>query len=216
MTSDRTALRRAVLFGTPLLYVVLGILHPMVDPGLGDPTGLFIGLHVGQLALIAGLACALWLLVDGLDSRAARVARALILPYVILYTTLDALAGIGMGGLIRSANALPVAEQATVGRFLEEAREADVAGYAVYFGASLFWFAAVLAAAVALRNHAPRPALVLLALGALVFGIAHPKPTGPIGMALLLAGLIWLELRPRAEEALPPVTAERSAAPLGA
>lgn len=199
MTSDRTALRRAVLFGTPLLYVVLGILHPMVDPGLGDPTGLFIGLHVGQLALIAGLACALWLLVDGLDSRAARVARALILPYVILYTTLDAVAGIAMGTVVRAANALPAADQAAAGRLIDDVREETVAGYVFYFGTSLVWLAAVVAVAAALWARAPRPALVLMVLGAAVFGVAHPKPTGPIGMALFLAGALWLELRPRPE-----------------
>ena len=63
MTIDRKLVRRLVLFGTPLLYVVLGVLHPNPDPDLGDPTGLFIGLHVGQLFLIAGLACSIWLLV---------------------------------------------------------------------------------------------------------------------------------------------------------
>lgn len=215
-TNRKTLVRRGFLFGVPFLYLVLGLLHPMMDPKVGDDTGLFIGLHYAQLFLIGGLAYVLWLLVEGLGGRAATVTRALILPYVILYTTLDALAGIGMGGLIRTANALPVAEQAAVGRFIEETREADAAGYAVYFGASLFWFAAVLAAVVALRNHAPRPALVLLALGALVFGVAHPKPTGPIGMALFIAGVAWLELRPRTVEALPPVAADRGAAPLGA
>ena len=43
------------------LYIVLGILHPMEDPVLGDATGLFIGLHFGQMFLIAGLAFSLWL-----------------------------------------------------------------------------------------------------------------------------------------------------------
>ena len=200
MTVDRNLIRRTVLFGTPLLYIVLGILHPMEDPGLGDATGLFIGLHFAQMFLIAGLALSLWLLVDGLESRAATVTRALILPFVILYTTLDAIAGLGMGDLVRMANELPAAEQAVLGPFIDELREPDVAGYAIYLGAGLSWFAAVLASTFALKRRGPGAALVLMALGALVFAVGHPKPTGPIGMALFLVGVAWLELRSRPAE----------------
>ena len=198
--TDRLLLRRTILFGTPLLYIVLGILHPMEDPGLGDATGLFIGLHFAQMFLIAGLALSLWLLVDGLESRAATVTRALILPFVILYTTLDAIAGLGMGDLVRMANELPAGEQAVMGPFIEELREPDIGGYAIYVGAGLSWIAAVVAATVALRKRVSPPALVLMALGALVFAVGHPKPTGPIGMGLFLAGVVWLELRPRTAE----------------
>ena len=67
------------------------------NPGVGDETGLFIWLHIAQLFLIGGRAYLLWLLVEGFDSRAARVARALILPFVILYTALDAVLGIAWG-----------------------------------------------------------------------------------------------------------------------
>ncbi len=201
MTADRLTIRRTVLFGTPLLYIVLGIIHPMEDPGLGEATGVFIGLHFAQMFLIAGLAYSLWLLVDGIESRAATVTRALILPFVILYTTLDAIAGLGMGDLVRMANDLPAAEQATLGPFIDELREPDIGGYVIYLGAGLSWFAAVVAAAVALKRRGPRPALVLMALGALIFAVGHPKPTGPIGMSLFLAGVIWLELRPQTEAA---------------
>jgi hypothetical protein len=207
MTIDRQLVRRTVLFGTPLLYIVLGLLHPM-DPVLGDDTGLFIGLHVGQLVLIAGVAWSLWLLVDGIESRAARVARALVLPYVILYTTLDAIAGIAMGTVVRAANALPAADQAAAGRLIDDVRKEDVAGYVFYFGTSLVWLAAVVAVTIALRKRVPWPPLVLMGVGALVFGVAHPKPTGPIGMALFLAGVAWIELRPRPAETPPPVAVQ--------
>jgi cytochrome bd-type quinol oxidase subunit 2 len=200
-SENRLRLRRTVLFGTPLLYIVLGIIHPMEDPGLGDPTSVFIGLHFAQMFLIAGLAYSLWLLVDGLESRAATVTRALILPFVILYTTLDAIAGLGMGDLVRMANESSAAEQATLGPFIEELREPDVGGYVIYLGAGLSWFAAVVAAVIAQKRRGPRGAFVLMALGALIFAVGHPKPTGPIGMSLFLAGVVWLELRPRREEA---------------
>jgi hypothetical protein len=47
-----------------------------------------------------------------------------------------------------------------------------------------------------------------MVLGALVFAVGHPKPTGPIGMSLFLAGLIWLELRPQTAEARSSVTVQ--------
>lgn len=197
--TDRPALRRTILFGTPLLYIALGILHPMEDPVLGEATGLFIGLHFGQLFLIAGLAFSLWLLVDGLESRAATVTRVLIVPFLILYTTLDAIAGLGMGDLVRMANESSAAQQATLGPFIDDLREPDIGGYVIWLGAGLSWVAAVVAATVALKGRAPRAALVLMALGSLVFAVGHPKPTGPIGMGLFLAGVVWLERSREAE-----------------
>jgi hypothetical protein len=59
----------------------------------------------------------------------------------------------------------------------------------------LIWLAAALAVVIALRKGAPRPALVLMGLGAAVFAVAHPQPTGPIGMGLFLVDVAWLELR---------------------
>jgi hypothetical protein len=49
-----------------------------------------------------------------------------------------------------------------------------------------------------------------MALGALVFAVGHPKPTGPIGMALFLAGVAWIELRPEAAAARRPLDVQGS------
>lgn len=193
--------RRSVLFGVPFLYVVLGILHPTSNPEVGDETGLFIGLHVAQLFLIGGLAYMFWLLVEGLDGRAARVARVLILPFVIVYTALDAVLGIAWGIAAEKANELPVADQAAAGRLIHDLNEPELFGYIGYFGAGLLWLAVALTVVAALWRSAPRPALVLMAIGATVFALGHARPMGPIGMALFLAGVAWLELRPRREAA---------------
>jgi hypothetical protein len=197
MENDRSILvRRAFLFGVPFLYLVLGLFHPTSNPEVGDEAGLFIGLHIAQLVLIGGLAYALWLLVDGIDSRAASVARALILPFAIAYTALDAILGVAWGIVAQKANQLAVADQAAAGRLLDELLKDDAFGYALYWGAGLLWLAAALAVVIALRKSTPRPALVLIAIGALVFAVGHPRPTGPVGMALFVAGVAWLELRP--------------------
>jgi hypothetical protein len=202
MEGERSILLcRAVLFGVPLLYLVLGLLHPTSNPELGDETGLFIGLHVAQLFLIGGLAYVLWLLVEGLDGRAARVARALILPFVIAYTALDAVLGLAWGIAAKKANELPAPDQAAAGRLIHNLNEPELFGYIGYFGAGLLWLAVALTVVTALGKKAPRPALVLMAMGAIVFALGHARPMGPIGMALFLAGIAWLELRPRREEA---------------
>lgn len=194
-------LRRAVLFGVPLLYLVLGLLHAPSNPEVGDETGLFIGVHVAQLFLIGGLAYMLWLLVDGLEGRAAGVARALILPFVILYTALDSVLGIAWGIVARQANELPVADQGAAGRLIDALLEPDPFGYVLYFGAGLLWLAVVLAVVTALGRSAPPTALVLMTIGATVFVLGHARPVGPIAMALFVAGIAWLELRPRWEGA---------------
>jgi hypothetical protein len=189
--------RRAVLFGVPFLYLALGLFHPTSNPELGDETGFFIGLHVAQLFLIGGLAYALWLLVEGLESRAARFARALILPFVIVYTALDSVLGIAWGIVAEKANELPVADQPAAGRLIDALLEPEPLGYVLYFGAGLLWLAVALTVIIALAKKAPRPALMLMAIGAVVFALGHARPMGPIGMGLFLCGILWFELRPR-------------------
>ena len=83
MVGRRRTWRRVVLLGVPSLYVLLGLLHPTANPELGDETDLFVGLHIAQLFLIVGLGYVLWLLVEGVTNRAATLARALIIPFVV-------------------------------------------------------------------------------------------------------------------------------------
>jgi hypothetical protein len=80
MQGERSTLwRRAVLFGVPSLYVILGLLHTD-NPEVGDESALFIWLHIAQLFLIGGLAY-----LASFRSRAiARVRRSgLSTPYSV-------------------------------------------------------------------------------------------------------------------------------------
>ena len=181
MEGERGSLwRRAVLFGVPSLYVVLGLLHTD-NPEVGDETRLFIGLHIAQLFLIGGLASLLWLLVDGLDSRAARLARLLILPFVILYTALDAVLGIAWGIVAEKANKLPASDQAAASRLVDDLLEPEPLGYILYFGAGLLWLSVALAVVTALGRSAPRQALALMTIGATVFALGHADQWGRSG-----------------------------------
>jgi hypothetical protein len=121
---------------------------------------------------------------------------SLILPFVIVYTALDSVLGIAWGVAAQKANELPIADQAAAGQLVHELNEPELFGYIGYFGAGLLWLAVALAVVTALGQTAPRPALVLMPLGAIVFALGHARPMGPIGMALFLAGIAWLELRP--------------------
>ena len=195
-----------MLFGVPLLYGVLGLLHPTVNPEVGDETGLFLGLHVAQLFLIGGLSWMLWLLVEGLNSRAATVTRALLLPFIIAYTALDAVLGIAWSVVAAKANELPAADQPAAGKLLDELLDTDPLGLILYWGAGMLWLAVALAAVTALRRQAPPVALALVAIGSVVFVLGHARPMGPIAMALILTGIVWLELRP-GQPTAEPVTA---------
>jgi hypothetical protein len=202
MASDhRRTWRRVLLLGVPLLYIVLGLLHPTANPELGDETNLFISLHIAQLFLIVGLGFVLWLLVEDVPGRAATVARVLILPFVVAYTALDAILGIAWGIAVETANDLPAEDQAGAGRLIDEliSGDPDARGLLLYWGAGLLWLAVALAVVAAHRRTAPVGALVSMVLGAVVFTLGHARPMGPIGMGLFLLGIAWLEFRPRPE-----------------
>jgi hypothetical protein len=192
--------RRAILFGAPLGYIVLGLVHPMGDLDVGDAAGFYIFLHVVQPLLIALIAYGLWLLVDGLESRAATVVRVALIPYLILYSMFDAIAGVATGLIVQEANGMSAADQAAVQRMMDGIGEHPVlVGY--WIGAGLSWLVPAVAAAMAVRHLVPRWVTAAMVLGAIVFAVGHPFPPGPIGMALFLGGIVWLELRPRAQRA---------------
>jgi len=199
-TENRILVRRVVLFGVPFVYIVLGLLHT-ANPELGDETTLFIALHYAQLFLIGGLAYMFWLLVDGLGGRAARLARALVLPFVIVYTAVDAVLGIAWGTVVEKANELPTGDRAAADRLIDQLLDPEPIGGVFYFGAGLLFLAVVLAVVAALGSSAPSPARILMTVGALVFVLGHARPVGPIGMALFLTGILWLELRTGSEDA---------------
>ena len=187
------SIRRAALFGVPAMYVVVGLLHPQVNPEVGDDTTLFLTLHAVQPLLVGGLVFVVHELVRGMDHRPARIARALAVPFAIAYAVLDAMLGLSWGYVAQQATALPGADQAAAQRLLEQLLEPTGAGLLLYFGAGLLWLATVLAVVRAHLGKASTGSLWLLGSGALVFVAGHASPTGPIGMGLFLAGVIWLE-----------------------
>jgi hypothetical protein len=196
----RTALRRLVLLGTPVLLGALVSFHPLgVDllADLGPRADWFIILHVLMLPLFGLMAVALVLLAPGAHGRALAVARAGVWLFAILYPVFDAIAGIARGMALRMAvEAQAEAQQALVALAAEFGSSPVTQACGVLGGVG-FFVAASAAATTLARRGAPRGALVCLVLGSLIFGISHTPPIGPVGLLLFVVGAAWLEFSPR-------------------
>jgi hypothetical protein len=205
--AERTTwLRRGFLATGVVGYFVLGMVHP-AEIEVGDATALYLGIHLFQPFLILLLAWGIWLLVKDLPGRAAQVARIAIVPYAIAYSMFDAIAGVSLGGIVRLANNASPSDGAVVQQLMDESGT-DFVGMSIWAASGLTWFAMALAAAVAVKPIGGRGPTLLMAVGAAIFALAHPFPTGPIGITLFGLGFAWLELRraplPEAQPALVP------------
>jgi hypothetical protein len=177
------------------LAYVDSLLHPL-QLYLGKDPWFFIGVHLAFTPILCLLAWMIVLLVDGVEGRAATTARLLAVPFAVAYTLFTAFDGVAIGAFVWKADALAPPQRQTAGNLIHSVSHSALE-YPLFLVASLFWFAAVMAVIVALRRRAPLPALVLLGLGAAAFARSHVRPWGPAGMAAVLAGVVWLELRPR-------------------
>lgn len=194
MTERRTILRWTVVFLAVAGYIVLGLVHPVPDSRVGDDSTLFYWLHVVQLLLILLVAWSIWLLVEDLPGRAARIARLAIVPFAIAYTAFDAIVGIAVGLVVREANSMSAEDAAVVTRMLD-GMDGEVVPIVIWLLSGLTWLVAAVSAAVALRPIGGRGPAVVMAVGAAIFAVGHPFPPGPIGIALFGLGVAWLELR---------------------
>jgi hypothetical protein len=188
-------LRRACFLGAVVGYFIIGAIHP-ADLEVGDETSLYLGIHLVQLVLILLVAWGIWLLVKDLPGRAAKVARVAILPFAIVYSAFDAIAGVAIGIIVREANGLSAVEGAAVQRVFDDSDGVTEAITAAFWaGGGLTWFVMALAAALAVKPIGGLGPTLLMAIGAAIFAVGHPFPPGPIGIALFGLGFLWLEIR---------------------
>ena len=194
-------LRRAASSTAIVGYFIIGAIHP-ADLEVGDATSLYLGIHLVQLALILLVAWGMWFLVKDLPGRAAQIARIAIVPYAIVYSAFDAIAGVAIGIVVREANGLSAAEGAAVQRVFDDSDGVTEALTAAFWAASgLTWFVMALAAAIAVKPIGGLGPTLLMAIGAAIFAVGHPFPPGPIGIALFGLGFAWLEVRREAAKA---------------
>lgn len=192
----------AFLCGVPLLWGILLLFHPGGEGTevsyleLQDKVTAWMVVHIGMMFFIPLMAVVVYLLLRGVEGTAANVSRIALVPFVLFYSTWEALQGIGVGILVDEVNALPQAERAATGADLvpDFADNILIRNFGVFGNiGSLALIIALIAAGVALRRHAGAPLAVAALLGVSGFLItAHPPPYGPTGLALFIAAVLLL------------------------
>jgi hypothetical protein len=199
-------LRRVFLVATPLALAVMLWWHPPggdpVYEGVRDDVSAWLFVHTVLLLFTPLLAIAAYLLLNGLQSRAATVSRVALVFFLVFYTAYEVTVGLGTGVLVDYANGLPAGEQAAVADAIQDYNESNVLGDPVsvslvlgFFG----WVVAMVAAAVAFRRAGAGWPVTLLVGFAALFAI-HPPPIGPIGLVCFAAAAVLIE-RARARDA---------------
>ena len=185
-SSPRPKYRLAFLLGVPLAWAVLLAFHGAPDPddiygSLSDEATRFLIVHVGGLLFIGLMGIALYLLVQDLPGRAARISRWAIGPFVLFYAAAEAIGGVATGLLVREDQG--DGAQALWDNFIT----GDL-----FFGlGALSWVVASISAAIAYRRvGASLGVVILLGLSALV--AYHAPPTGPFGLLCFAGAVIML------------------------
>jgi hypothetical protein len=207
------------LVATPLALAIVLWFHPPggddIYESLRNDVDAWLFVHFTFLLFTPLLAIATYLLLSGLESRAATVSRVALVFFLVFYTAYEVTVGVGTAILVDYANGLPAAEQAAVADAIQDYNGSAILGdpmsVALFLGLA-GWVVAMIAAAVALRRAgAGWPATVLVGIAAL-FAI-HPPPVGPIGLVCFAAAAALIErARARKARALAPGT---PAAPAG-
>ena len=191
-----------LLLAAPLLWVVVAILHPGGvgnEPppyeGIADDANKWIFVHFSQLVLTPFVAWGVWMLLDGIQSVAATVARVSVVVWMVFFSAFDAIAGIAVGVLTRYANSLAGDEQeAVVGAIdflFQDSRFAGGNNYSVLAGlGQLSWVVLVLAATVALWRAGVSRLIVGATLLSVAFA-AHAGYPAAVGLVALFVAELF-------------------------
>ena len=230
-TAVRQVLWWVCLVLAPLGLIAVELFHPagftahpgmyqfLSQPGPYQPSHSALGyfgpfwwvtLHMIQTPLVALVAVGLWLVLadvtdgdSGYARAAAWFARAAILVFVIYYTVLDAIGGIGLGRTLITSQAMAASGQLDPRQLdgvimLLNAMWTDplVGGVGSFISLTGSWaiFIATLAAALALlltRRVTWPPLIVLVAFG-WELQTSHAALHGPTAFALLVVASAWL------------------------
>jgi hypothetical protein len=150
--------------------------------------------HVGMLIFIPLFAVVIYLLLRGMKSTAAQVARLALIPFVVLYVAWEAMQGIANAVLTSEVNSLSGADQEVGANLIQDFAESPlVRDFGVLsIPASLALILATVALGMALRDAgAPRSTPVLLGLAGFLIS-AHPPPFGPTGLVLFTVTVAYI------------------------
>jgi hypothetical protein len=214
------------LFIAPMVLLSIELFHPAgftQDPGAyqylseAEPhtaqhkaldyfgPGWWVLLHMIQTPMVGLVAVGLWLLqlslIRPMDSLGARIFAWLsgisTFVFVIYYTALDSIGGVGLGRSIEATERL-----AAEGRLTPEQVQGvalvlntiwtdpiigGVGSYISLTGSWAIFFATLFAAAALfLANRAPWPSLIILVAFGWELQLSHAMPHGPIAFGLLI------------------------------
>ncbi len=182
----------AFIIGVPIAWGLLLLLHPggeasEVYSSLQDSVDRALIVHIGMLFFIPLMAVAVFLLVRGVEGRAAQVSRIALAPFVVFYAAWEVLQGIANAVLVNEVNGLSGAEQALGAELVQDFAESPLVrdlGVFALIG-TIGFVVATIAAGIALRRHDGASQSVAIMIGLSGFLItAHPPPFGPLGLAL--------------------------------
>jgi hypothetical protein len=190
-----------VLLVAPLLWLVPAFLHPMGEPyeGIADQADLWISVHVAQLVLTPFLAAGVWLLLGGIQSVPALVARSFLALWMVFFSAFDAVAGIATGVLTRHANSLTGEDREGVVSaidFLWADSQLAGGGFSVLGNLGHFsWVVVAIAASVALYRAGASRVVVAASFLSVLFA-SHSGLGAAVGLvALFVAELLTLRAR---------------------
>jgi hypothetical protein len=195
-------LRRVLLVAPPLALAVVLWWHPAggddvneVYEGIRHDVGAWMLVHTVFLIFTPLIGLAAYLLVSGLEGRAATVSRVALLLFLVFYTAYEVTVGVGTGILADYANGLPADEQAVVADAIQDYNRSGLVGDPASFSliVGFFgWVVAMFAAAIAFRRAGAGWLVTVLVGFAALFGI-HPPPIGPVGLACFAAAAVLIE-----------------------
>jgi hypothetical protein len=206
-SSSRPRSLEFVALAAPLLWVVLTLIHPggvgnepAPYEGIADDANKWIFVHFGQLVLTPLVAVGVWMLLDGIHSIAATVARASLVVWMVFFSAFDAIAGIAVGVLTRYANSLAGEErQAVIGAIdflFQDSKFAGGNNFSLMGDLGHFsWVVLVIAATVALWRAGASRLVVGATLLAGLFA-THAGYMAAVGLiALFVAELLTVRAR---------------------
>jgi hypothetical protein len=170
----------------------------------------WFALHMIQTPMVSLVSVGLWLVADRINDSAGAAAialawlsRAATLAFLIFYTSLDAIGGIGLGRSLLTLVSLAASGQLNpeqvdgVVRFLNMMwTDPWVGGVGSFISETGSWavFVAALAAAIGLflSRSVPWPPLLILVAFGWELQTSHASPHGPIAFVLLIIASAWL------------------------
>jgi hypothetical protein len=222
------------LFIAPLILVGIELFHPAGftnDPGMYEYLSIpqphipqhkalyyfgpqwWFTLHMIQTPLVCLVAVGLWLMVDSGDhdkglitTISAWASRILTFIFIIYYTVLDSIGGIGLGKTIEITEDLVNKKMLTdeqlegvkllLSKTWSDSWIGGVGSFISQTGSWAIFFAAILTAiTLFLMRKAPwQPLVILIAFGWEI-QLSHASYHGPIAFSLLIISAAWIYLK---------------------